>query len=85
MQRVKTFEFEVSNTSSAPCSSDIGTQWYQIEQRKLRLAEDIDDAINNFLKDKSMISMHVSAVDVHYHNNARGNTIRLYYTIVFEK
>lgn len=82
---IKTFEFEVSNTASFILRDDEYTEWYKEDITKLKYPEDIDDCINAWIKEKNPIieDIKIVPVDVHYHNNARGNTIHLFYTIIY--
>lgn len=86
MKKIKLFRFEVSNGTSSPLGKDdIESSWYRDGQRKLISEKQIEETINNFIKDKNLISISINNIDINYHNNARGNTIHLIYTIVYEE
>ena len=55
-------------------------------EKELKSPEDIEATVNNFLNSwgKKIIDIKVNTVDVQYHNNARGNTVDLVYTIMYE-
>lgn len=82
---IKTFEFEVSNTASFPLKGDDQYSWYNEDIANLRHPDDIDDCINAWIEEKHPIieDIKIVPVEVHYHNNARGNTVRLFYTIIY--
>lgn len=81
--KVKVFEFEVCNAASKLCSEDEGTKWAENEKRKLFTPAMVSDVINDFINDKDVFDIKVNNVDVYYHNNCRGNTIHLFYTILY--
>lgn len=82
--KVKLFRFRVSNNTSIAFNGDKGTKWYIQDAKELHSEIVIENVINRFLLDKELISLNVSTVDVGYHNNARGNTIDLIYTITYK-
>lgn len=86
MKQVKIFKFEVSNTARVPMSEDIGRPFYERAKRKLYSPEMIETVINEFVEnfDCNVIDIKVNEVECHYHNNARGNTVELWYTIIYE-
>ena len=79
--KIKLFRFEVSNASSLALESD----WYKNDKEKIVSEEMIEYIVNDFIYDKNVIDIKVNNVDVNYHNNARGNTIHLLYTIMYEE
>lgn len=81
--KIKVFKFEVSNATSSPCRGDENESWFNVKQSKLVTPERIEKIINDFCSDKSIINININNVDVQYHNNARGNTIELWYTIMY--
>ena len=83
--KIKVFKFEVANTSSSPCSDDCKHQWFKEQQNALFAPEEVEDVINDFCYDKEVIDIKINNVDIHYHNNARGNTIELWYTIMYKE
>lgn len=83
--KVKVFRFEVSNASSKICSGDDSSSWYYKERMKLSNEYSIENAINEFLEDKILINIVINTVDVHYHNNGRGNIIHLVYTVIYKE
>ena len=87
MKQVKIFDFIVSNAASSPCSEDVGTNWYIKNKAELSSSKNIEDTINGFLIDNNctLIDLKVNNVDVYYHNNARGNTIKLVYTLIYKE
>lgn len=86
MKKIATFKFEVSNAASLPTSSDIGTNWYCSARKKLSTPQKIDDRINEFMSNLGceIIDIRINTVEVNYHNNGRGNTVELWYTIIYE-
>lgn len=85
MIKIKVFRFEVSNASSSCFEDDKYQRWYKQDQIKLASREYIENCINEFLKDKEFIDLKVSTIDVEYHNNGRGNTIHLLYTLLYKE
>lgn len=83
--KIKVFKFEVSNGSCAEFEGDSRERWFQIAKSKLVSPETIERTINNFCCDKNIINISINNVDVKYHNNARGNTIELWYTIMYNE
>lgn len=83
--KIKVFKFEVSNPTSSPCSDDYKFEWFQEKKDSLYTPAQVEDIVNNFCKDKSIFDIKVNNVDVQYHNNARGNTIELWYTIIYKE
>lgn len=84
--RVKVFRFRVSNAASSPCgSSDKKELWFRERMSELISPEQIEDTVNSFLDAVNrVVGIEVNTVDVNYHNNARGNTVDLIYTIMYE-
>lgn len=85
--KVKVFRFRVSNESSVLLDDieDKSTKWYKQAIHEVESEVDIENCINRFLEDKQLLSLQVSTVDVGYHNNARGNTIDLVYSLSYKK
>lgn len=83
--KIKVFKFEVSNGSCCEFEGDARERWFKIAQSKLATPEKIERTINNFCLDKDIIDININNVDVKYHNNARGNTIELWYTIKYNE
>lgn len=93
--KIKVFRFEVNNASSECFEEDKykkdahgkltsePTLWYFTQQQKLFTEDKIEEIINDFIKDKKVIDIKVNDIEVKYHNNARGNTIHLVYTIMY--
>lgn len=84
--KVKVFRFRVSNAASSPCSEDYKKDWFKERLAELKSEKDIERIINEFLykEAKKVLEIKVNTVDVEYHNNARGNTVDLVYTILYE-
>lgn len=82
--KIKVFRFRVSNWTSSPWSDDKTTDRYKEGQKLLATEDDIERTVNDFICDKKNVSITVTHVDVNYHNNARGNTIDLIYTVMYE-
>lgn len=85
MTKVKIFRFEVSNAASRSCDNDKNQSWYRNKLEKLDNEEYIEEYINDFIKGVNVISININTIDVGYHNNGRGNTIHLIYTIVYNE
>ena len=83
--KIKVFKFEVSNGSCCEFEGDSRERWFQIAKNKLVTPEKIERTINNFCCDKEVIGISINNVDVKYHNNARGNTVELWYTIMYKE
>lgn len=83
--KIKTFRFTVSNASSAPMSVDKNNEHFQKLKKEIVSEETIDKTINAFLKDKLLVDIKTTTIDVQYHNNARGNTIALIYTVIYRE
>ena len=82
--KVKAFSFRLSNPASHAFDDDFKSAWYKNQISLVQTTEDIENTINEFIEDKTVVQMIVTHVDVNYHNNARGNTIDLIYTIMYE-
>lgn len=84
--KVKVFRFRVSNVASSPCDDDYRKAWFKERLAELKSEKDIERIINEFLykEAKKVLDIKVNTVDVGYHNNARGNTVDLVYTIPYE-
>lgn len=84
---IKTFKFTISNAASAAFSEDKNKDWYDKRVAELATPEHIDKEINKFLNksipDREVVDIKITTVDVHYHNNGRGNTVDLVYTIMY--
>ena len=82
--KIKVFRFRVNNASSNSYPDDLQKEWYQKGIKEIASEEMIEKTVNNFIEDKNVVSITVTSVDAHYHNNARGNTIDLIYTIMYQ-
>lgn len=88
MKQVHVLKFTVSNAASNVFSEDFNTPWYQKRIKDLKSTEDIEHELNLFLKNipsDKIYSITPTVVTEHRHNNGRGDTNVLYYTIVYEK
>lgn len=87
MNKIKVFEFEVSNAAASPCSGDYKETWFNVALDDLCTTYDIEHTINDFLETNNyiLVDLKVNNVDVHYNNNARGNEIKLVYTIIYKE
>ena len=85
MVQIKVFEFEISNASSAPTQGDLGEPWYSREQKKIASPEQIEEEINRFIDmcGAEVIDIKTNICEVRYHNNGRGNTNKIIYTIIY--
>lgn len=85
MVQIKVFEFEISNASSAPTQSDLSESWYFREQKKIATPEQIEEEINHFIDacTEEVIDIKTNVYEVRYHNNGRGNTNKIIYTIIY--
>ena len=59
MTKVKVFNFEVSNCAYGADKDDFKERWYKINTPKLVSYDEVEETINNFLKDKNYIDMRV--------------------------
>ena len=83
--KVKVFKFEVSNACRCEYEGDSRERWFQISKNQLITPEKIERTINDFCCGKNIVNISINNVDVKYHNNARGNTIELWYTIMYNE
>lgn len=83
--KVKVMRFRVSNAASAPSCNDYKEQWYRDRKAELVSEAEIEAKVNAFISNVKVVDIKVSTVEVHYHNNARGNTVDLVYTIMYEE
>ena len=83
MIKVKVFSFVVSNWTSHGFEKDCFNENYKDYKQAIYTAEQIEKVINDFAKTAHIISINVSTIDEHYHNNGRGNTIVLFYTVLY--
>lgn len=84
-KRIKVFRFIVSNASSQAFESDKEEKWYMDKQKALSSTREIEDTINRFAEKHDVTDIKVNEVNVHYHNNGRGNTIHLIYTVIYNE
>lgn len=82
--KIKVFRFKVSNWSSSAFEDDKKHSDYKQAQNELVSEAQIEYVVNGFIKNKQNVSIMVTPVDVHYHNNGRGNDIELVYTIMYQ-
>lgn len=83
--RVKTFMFEVTNWSSRAFDDDKNTQSFRESKAKLKSAEEIDEEVNHFCDSVKVADIQTSVLHQQYHNNGRGNTMILVYTILYSE
>ena len=83
--KVKVFKFLVSNPASSMLAGDEKNASFRECMSQLKKPEDIENVINAFCCDKDVIGINVNEIDVKYHNNGRGNTIELWYTIIYRQ
>ena len=82
--KVKLFRFEVSNNSSNDHIIENRNQpWYQQAINDLYTEEQIENEINDFIRDKDVVSIEVSTIEVIHRALSVGNTIHLLYTIAY--
>lgn len=85
---IKTFKFTVSNAASSAFTEDKEKPWYSKCMGELTTPEQIDKRINKYINttipDREVVDIKITPVDIHYHNNGRGNTIELVYTILYK-
>ena len=82
--KIAVFKFEVSNSARCPLKGDETYSWYAESRNRLADANEIEHFINLFCEDKDVVDIKVNTVDAQYHNNARGNTIELWYTVMYK-
>lgn len=85
MLKVKVFRFRVSNAASSPLKDDEYDKWFIQSKKELVSEKSIEQTINKFIEDKDVVDIKINNIDVRYHNNARGNTIDLVYTIMYKE
>ena len=81
--KVKVLKFQVSNATSSLCKGDEKERWAHDMASMLDTPSKVEGALNDFCNGKNIIDIKVNTVDVNYHNNARGNKIELWYTILY--
>lgn len=85
MRRVKVFKFRISNAASSICKGDENERWYKERKSELATQSEIENIVNSFLETINvLVDIKVNMVEVAYHNNARGNTVDMVYTIIYE-
>ena len=84
MLKIKIFRFRVSNATSSPFSGDEKSEWFMKAKKEIWSEKKIEKTINDFIADKDIVDIKINNVDVQYHNNGRGNTIDLVYTITYK-
>lgn len=85
---IKVFKFQVSNWASSPSDSDRGTTRYRSALENVFTPQEVESRVNNWIDCNptyQVKDIRVNTVDVEYHNNGRGNTIELWYTIIYEE
>lgn len=82
--KIKILKFEVSNAASSPFDEDKNKPWFSNCIKRLKTPSEIQTEINKFCADKEVVDIKTNTVDVHYHNNGRGNTIELWVTITYK-
>ena len=85
MLKVKVFRFRVSNAASSPLKGDEHEKWFIQGKNELVSEKSIEQTINKFIEDKDVMDIKINNVDVRCHNNARGNTVDLVYTIMYKE
>lgn len=84
-RKVKVFKFRVSNATSSICSGDEHKSWYREKVSELVTQLEIESIVNKFLETVDvLVDIKVNTVDVEYHNNGRGNTVDMIYTVIYE-
>lgn len=81
--KIKTFKFTIANAASHPFEEDKTQCWYKERLTEIDSTDYIDAVINDFIKDKKIISINTNTEIEHHHNNGRGNTVVALYTIVY--
>jgi hypothetical protein len=81
--KIKTFKFTIANAASHPFEEDKKQCWYKERLTEIDSPAYIDAVINDFIKDKKVISISTNTEIEHHHNNGRGNTVVALYTIVY--
>ena len=82
--KIAVFKFEVSNSARCPLKGDETYSWYVASRNRLVDTDTVERKINRFCEDKDVVDIKVNTVDAQYHNNARGNTIELWYTVMYK-
>lgn len=86
-RKIKVFKFRISNAASFPLNDDERTSWFRKVAAELKSPEDIEKTIDNWVSaNDELISwkiIDITPVTVQRHNNARGDTVDLYYTIEY--
>ena len=83
MKKIKIFRFEVSNWSSEAFEDDLRKPAYLNSQKTIVTEEQMEAIINDFIKDKVVVSISTDTIRVQNHNNGRGNTVHLVYSILY--
>ena len=85
MIKVKVFRFRVSNATSQIFDEDRKARWYIEQLEELDSTEWIEQVINEFCEEHNVVNIVTNTIEVYRHNNGRGNTVDLIYTISYEE
>lgn len=83
MTKLKVFKFEVSNFAYLADDEYLKRENFKKHLKNLVSYEDVEKTLNNFLEDKTLVSLNVNTIDVFKHNNGMANIVHLVYTIVY--
>lgn len=86
MKRIAVFKYAVSNWAKGAKDNDRGTRSYDRAIAQLCTPDEIEASINTWaeVNGYDICEVKVTPVDVEYHNNGRGNTVELWYTVVYQ-
>lgn len=81
--RIKVFRFRLSNWTSSPLKDDRLNPRFKEQSLLVDTPERIESIVNGFCSEHDVVDIKTTHIDVEYHNNARGNTIDVLYSIVY--
>lgn len=79
--KIKVFKFEVCNAYVR--ADNPNADWALECKEKMKDEKFIEETINEFINGKSVVSITISPIEVHQHNNCGSNTWWLFYTIAY--
>ena len=81
--KVKVFRFRVSNGAFLAFDEDKDKDWYKKELEELDSIEWAEKVINEFCEEHNVVNIITNVIEVSKHNNSRGNTVDLIYTVMY--
>lgn len=93
--KIKVFKFEIVNWGTkyvGKSRMELEKEFFTIKDRdklddairRIDKIEDIENIVNDFIKDKEIIDIKTDVIHTQYHNNGCPNTMHLIYTIIYQ-